>query len=117
MSNQSRTGQVSSALLLLVGLLAGFIGGYAISHRGTPPAASALDAVAAAGNCPYELAPADRDILEGFKCPAVTCSDLLLDCHCEVAHKIKQTVKQLLAEGKSPEEVRSEVRAQYNLKT
>jgi len=108
---------VSSALLFLVGLMAGFVGGYAISHRGAPPAAAALDAVTRATADPYALAPADRDIIEGFKCPAPMCSDLILDCHCDTANRIKQTVKQLLSEGKSPEEVRSEVRAQFNLKT
>ena len=117
MANETKAGagQVNRVLLLVVGLLIGFIGGYAIGHQGAPSGAGALDAITAAADCPHELDPADRDILAGFICPATQCSDALLHCHCEIAHQIKDRVKQLLAEGKSPEEVRAEVKTKDDL--
>lgn len=117
MTNQTKakTPPVNSLLLLFVGLLVGFIAGYAISHQGAPPGTAAIDAASRSASCPHELAAGDRHILEGFICPSPQCTDPVLDCHCETAHQIKDRVKQLLAEGKPPEEVRAEVKEQYKM--
>jgi len=117
MANQVRPqgGQVSSILLLIVGLLAGFIGGYAISHQGATTTGSARNALTGASTCQFELDPADQDIIAGFICPAPECADPLSGCHCDIAHQIKQQVKNLLAGGVSPEDVRSQIQAEYNL--
>jgi len=108
-------GQVSGILLLILGLLAGFIGGYAISHRGAPTTGFAPNTLSGASDCQFELAPADQGIIAGFICPAPECTDPLLGCHCETAHQIKQRVKNLLASGVSPEVARSQIQAEYNL--
>jgi hypothetical protein len=114
--NGKSGGQVSNVLLLIVGLLAGFIGGYAIAHQGSPATGIAPNALAGASTCQYELDPADQGIIAGFICPAPECTDPLLGCHCETAHQIKQRVKNLLASGVSPDEARTQIQAEYSLK-
>ncbi len=106
---------VSSVLLLVVGLLAGFIGGYAIARQGAPATPVSYNLGSPTSDCQHELDPADRSILAGFICPAPACNDPVLDCHCDIAHQIKDRVKALLAEGKPQENVRSEIQEQYKL--
>ena len=117
MTNQTKAQapRANTLLFLLVGLLVGFIAGYAISRQGAPPGTTAIDAASVSARCPHELDAGDRHILEGFICPSPQCTDPVLDCHCETAHRIKDRVKQLLAEGKPPEEVREEVKEQYKM--
>jgi len=110
-----KTGQANIILLLLVGLLVGFIGGYVVGNQGAPAGAGSFDLGNPATTCPHELDPGDRHILAGFVCPAPECADQILDCHCATAHQIKDQVKQLLAEGRSPEEIRTQIQAQYKL--
>lgn len=112
---KARSGQISGVLLLVVGLLAGFVGGYAIGQRGAPAGPLVLDSPTATSDCPHELDPGDQDILAGFICPAPQCADPLLTCHCDIAHQIKDEVKQMLADGQSPDEVREEIRAKHKL--
>ena len=106
---------VSSVLLLVVGLLAGFIGGYAIARQGAPATPISYNLGSPTSDCQHELDPADRSILVGFICPAPACNDAVLDCHCDIAHQIKDRVKALLAEGKPLEDVRREIQEQYKL--
>jgi hypothetical protein len=107
---------ISGVLLLVVGILAGFIGGYAIARQGAPVSADIQTlGQPQTGDCPHNLEPGDRPILAGFICPAPECTDPVVDCHCELAHRIKDQVKVLLREGKSHEEIRAEIREQYKL--
>ena len=106
---------VSSVLLLVVGLLAGFIGGYAIARQGAPATPVSYNFGSSTSDCQHELDPADQSILEGFICPAPQCADALLTCHCETAHQIKDQVKDLLRQGNTDEEIRREIKEQYNL--
>ena len=97
------------ALVLVVSLLIGGIAGYMVGQRGRFGARTAT----AQGPCPHELSPADAYIIAGFTCPAPICQDLLADCHCELAHEIKDRVKQELGQGKDGTTIRAELIAQY----
>jgi hypothetical protein len=112
---KTRGGQVNKILLLVVGLLAGFIGGYAVARHGAPATGIASGALTGSTTCQWELDPADQDIIAGFICPSPQCTDPLAGCHCETAHQVKKRVKDLLAAGKTPDEVRAEIQAEYNL--
>lgn len=100
----------SPILLILVGILAGFVGGFFVGQQG--PMAVTAGAVAA-GPCPDELAQVDEYIIAGFICPIPPCQDELLTCHCEGAHKMKNKIKQELAQGKDGLIIREELKAQY----
>lgn len=115
MESKSTAGPVSGVLLLIVGLLAGFIGGYAIARQGAPATPVTSNTLNPAANCQHALDPADRPVLTGIICPSPECTDPLLDCHCDIAHQIKDRAKELLAQGKSHEEVRREIKLQYDL--
>jgi hypothetical protein len=104
---------ISSILLLIVGLLTGFIGGYAIARQGAPATPVTFNSGNQTANCPHALDAADAPVLEGLICPAPNCSDPVLTCHCATAHQIQDQAKALLAEGKTHEEARQAIVAQY----
>ena len=103
----------SGILLLIVGLLAGFVGGYAVARHGMPAAPARYDLGTQATTCPHALDPEDAPVLEGLVCPSPGCNNLLLNDHCAVGHNIQDHVKQLLRDGKSHEEARQEIIAEY----
>ena len=96
-------------LVLATALLLGFVGGYLFGQRG--PFEAATQTVA--GPCPNELDPADAYIIAGFVCPAPACQDQMSECHCEIAHKVKDQVKQELGQGKIGSLVRTDLQKQY----
>jgi cytochrome c-type biogenesis protein CcmH/NrfF len=109
----SKNPPVNAILMVLVGLLIGFIGGYFIGRSNALPAAT-IATQATQAECPHSLAQADRYVLAGFRCPGTDASQvLLLDCHCPTAHGIMDQCKSELAAGKSGEVIREEVMQQH----
>lgn len=107
--------KVNTALMLIVGLLVGFIGGYLIGQNnpGGIPSGSVATQTGAV-QCPHALAPADRWILAGFRCPGTdSLQAALVDCHCPVAHGIQDRVKSELELGHTGERIRQELMDEY----
>jgi hypothetical protein len=104
-----RPSPLNLLLVLILSLLVGFISGYLFGQRGPISAGT----VTAQGPCPHELGPEDEYIIAGWSCPAPACQDPLLTCHCELAHQIKDRVKQELGQGKDGTEIRAELERQY----
>ncbi len=107
--------KVNTALMLIVGLLVGFIGGYLIgqTNPGGIPAASVASQTGAT-QCPHALAEQDRWILAGFRCPGSDALQAALaDCHCVVAHGIQDRVKSELEAGRTGEQIRQELMDEY----
>lgn len=98
------------ALLLVLGILLGFLGGIFVGQRG--PMAVSTGALAQ-GPCPHELASVDEYIIAGLICPIPPCTDPLLTCHCDGAHEIKNRIKQELGQGKDGLVIREELKIQY----
>ncbi len=108
--------QANSVLLLVVGLLAGFIGGYAFSRQGAPvQQPPTLTANPSTANCPHQLDPGDQHIIAGLQCPDPGCTQQIGVCHCDRCHQIEDRVKVLLADGVDPEQVREQIIAEFNL--
>jgi hypothetical protein len=105
-----KSGSLNLALVMVLGLLAGFIGGYMVGQHG-PIAVTADPGVAPP--CPFELSAADEYIIAGFSCPAPVCQDPLLTCHCDEAHEIKTKIKQELGQGKDGSVIREELIQRY----
>ncbi len=112
MANTTKT-PASGVLLLIVGLLIGFIGGYAISRQGAPATPVTYNLNTQTNTCPHALDAADAPVLEGLICPSPGCNNLLLNDHCAVGHSIQDRAKQLLRDGKTHEEARQEIVAEY----
>jgi len=113
--NASKTSSLNNLLILVLGLLAGFIGGYFIGQK-TPNGIPSGQFVAQANavECPHALDEHDRYILAGFRCPATPdVQAILLDCHCAVAHSIMDRVKSELEVGKEGMVIRDELIAEY----
>ena len=113
--SDSKTDTVNTILITVVGLLIGLIAGYFIG-RGERPAISdaALSGQTSTENCPHVLDAKDRWILDGFRCPGSADSQVPLnDCHCVVAHEIQDRVRAALTAGKSGEQIREEIIAEY----
>ena len=108
-STTAPSGSINLLLVLTAALLLGFLGGFLVGQRG--PISAATTTVA--GPCPNELDPADAYIIAGFICPAPACQDQLSSCHCDIAHKVKDQVKQELGQGKAGSEVRHDLEKQY----
>ena len=100
---------VNPILILLLAVLLGGIAGYVFSSGGKIAATSNT----ATAPCPHELGPADEYIIAGFTCPSPACQDGLIECHCEVAHNIKDKVMQELAQGKDGTMIRNDLIQQY----
>ena len=113
--NGSKSNVTNTVLMTVVGLLIGVIAGYWIG-RGEQPQSptTSLTTQSATSNCPHELAPEDVYILAGFRCPGTDATQAaLLDCHCAIAHGIKDRVKAKLAEGLTGDQIRTELIAEY----
>jgi cytochrome c-type biogenesis protein CcmH/NrfF len=64
--------------------------------------------------CPHDLEAKDAWIEAGFRCPATdTVQTLLSDCHCPIAHALKDRIKGELAQGKQGQEIRQTLIAEY----
>ena len=100
---------VSLPLVLIASIMVGFVGGYLFGQQG-PIAASTQTTT---GPCPNELDPADAYIIAGFVCPAPACQDQMSACHCEIAHDVKNQVKQELGQGKEGSRIRADLQQQY----
>ncbi|HUU46760.1 MAG TPA: hypothetical protein VM118_13605 [Acidobacteriota bacterium] len=106
---ETRTGSINLALVLVASLLLGFVGGYLVGQRGPIPAVMRT----ATAGCPHDLDPSDAYIVAGFICPNPAHQDLLINCHCEIAHALKDRIKQELSEGKDGTQIRRELEEQY----
>ena len=114
--NGTKGNPINAILMALVGLLVGFIGGYLIGQSRPQPVAQ-LATVAgqnAPVNCPHDLEPQNAWIEAGFRCPATdTVQVLLSDCHCAVAHALKDRIKADLSQGKQGAEIRQSLITEY----
>ena len=107
------SGSINPALVLLASLLVGFSGGYLVGQRG-PIAAVSMQAVVR--GCPHQLDPADQYIIAGFQCPNPADMRPLQDCHCDLAHQIKDWIKEELSKGKDGPEIRRALEERYGAK-
>ncbi|HEX9750862.1 MAG TPA: hypothetical protein VGB22_06220 [candidate division Zixibacteria bacterium] len=103
-------GGVNLALVLVVSLLLGFVGGFLFGQNG--PAAAGV-ATTVINRCPHTLDLEDQYILAGFKCPNPADQVPLNGCHCMLAHQIMDRVKDELGQGKSGSEIRREIETEY----
>lgn len=110
MGDKEKNGRVSPILIILAGLLVGFVAGFLFGQQG-PIAVTAAPGVAPP--CPFELSAADEYIIAGFSCPSPACQDPLLTCHCDEAHKIKTKIKEELQLGKDGSVIREELIKEY----
>lgn len=114
--NGTKGNPINAILMALVGLLVGFIGGYLIGQS-RPQATAQLTSVAgqtAPVNCPHDLSSQDTWIEAGFRCPGTdTVQVLLSDCHCAIAHSLKDRIKGELAQGKKGAEIRQALIDEY----
>ena len=113
--NGQKSGGVNVILIALVGLFVGFIGGYVVGQRTHITTAGHATSIAGeTAFCPHELDAKDQWILAEFRCPATDSAQFpLSDCHCAVAHGIKDYVKAELAAGRKGQEIREALIAQY----
>ena len=114
--NGTKSNAVNAVLMALVGLLVGFIGGYLIGQSRPQQVVEGTLAsqVGQPVKCPHDLEPKDAWIEAGFRCPNTdTVQILLSDCHCPVAHALKDRIKAELSQGKTGQEVRAELIAEY----
>ena len=109
-SARKPSASVNLTLVLAASLLVGFIGGY-LFGLGGPIAAVTTQAVAR--GCPHDLDPADQYIIAGFQCPNPADMRPLQDCHCDLAHQIKDWVKEELSKGKDGPEIRRALEERY----
>lgn len=112
--NGSKSG-VNAALLVVVGILVGFIGGYLVGQNvQTATTAGTQTATASTATCPHALDVKDAWITAGFRCPGTPDAQVLLsDCHCPTSHGIEDRVKSELANGKPGDQIRQELIAEY----
>ena len=103
-------GSINLALVLVAALLAGFVGGFLFGQRGPVPAVTTQ---AVTQGCPHDLDPADRYIIAGFQCPNPGDLIALQDCHCNLAHQIKDWIKDELSKGKDGREIRQSLQTRY----
>lgn len=112
--NGTRSSAINATLVALVGLLIGFIGGYLIGQSRPQVPANTLTSQTTPVKCPHDLEPKDAWIEAGFRCPGTdTVQVLLSDCHCPVAHALKDRIKAELAQGKPGQEIRQGLIAEY----
>jgi hypothetical protein len=109
--------QANGVLLLVVGILAGFIGGYAFSRAGAPaqPVTPLTLNTGGAVNCPHTLDPGDQEIIAGLQCPDPACTQQVGVCHCDRCHAIEDRVKVLLGDGVARDQIRQQIVSEFNL--
>ena len=113
--SESKGNAVNQVLLGVVGLLIGLIGGYWIGQSNqTLPTNADLSIQSTTANCPHALDTKDAWILADFRCPGTDgAQSRLLTCHCLTAHGIQDRVKSELAAGRTGEEIRAGLIAEY----
>lgn len=101
---------ISPSLMLVLCLLLGGMAGFAVGQGG--PIASSV--AVQTGSDPTRLSPVDEYIVGGFRCPSAACPSCeLKTCGCEESQKLREKVKQELAQGKDGAVVRQELMVQY----
>ena len=96
-------------LTSLVALAIGFAGGYWTAG----PSTAHAQQHAAHVNCSFQLPQSQQYIIAGLRCPEPGSTDLVVDCHCDQCHRIQSTVKDMLLQGRSPEQIRAAIIEQY----
>jgi hypothetical protein len=92
-------------VLLVAALFVAFVGG----HLASRSQAVARQRQVGLYHCPYELPASQSHILAGFECPNADCERPVGECHEDAAHRIQSMVKDLLLQGRSPEQIRAEI--------
>lgn len=101
---------ISPPLMLVFSLLLGGIAGFVVGQGG--PIASSV--AVQTGTDPTLLSALDEYIIAGFRCPSPACPTCeLKNCECEESQKIREHVKQELAQGKDGTVIRQELMVQY----
>ena len=112
--NGTKGNMINAILMALVGLLVGFIGGYLIGQSRPQAPVTQLTNQTSLTQCPHNLEAKDVWIEAGFRCPGTdTTQALLSDCHCAIAHALKDRIKGELAQGKQGQEIRQTLIAEY----
>lgn len=100
----------SPPLVLVLCLLLGGMAGFVVGQGG--PIASSVEVQT--GVDPTRLSAVDEYIVSGFRCPSPACPSCeLKTCECEESQKLREKVKQELAQGKDGAVVRQELMVQY----
>ena len=100
----------SPPLILVLCLLVGGFAGFLVGQGG--PIASSV--AVQTGEDPTRLSAVDEYIIAGFRCPSAACPSCeLKTCECEEAQRLREKVKQELAQGKDGTVVRHELMTQY----
>jgi len=101
---------VNPLLILTLSLLISGIAGFVVGQSG--PIASSVEVQT--GIDPTRLSAVDEYIVTGFKCPSPACPSCeLKTCGCEESQRVREKVKQELAQGKDGSVVRQELMVQY----
>ncbi len=101
---------LSPALILVFCLLLGGIAGFVVGQGG--PMASSVQVQT--GVDPTRLSAVDEYIVSGFRCPSPACPNCeLKTCECEESQRVRERVKQELAQGKDGTAIRQELMTQY----
>jgi cytochrome c-type biogenesis protein CcmH/NrfF len=96
-------------LLTVVALFVAFVGG----HLASRSHAVVRQRQVGMYHCPYELPASQSYILAGFQCPELNCERPVGECHSDAAHRVQSMVKDLLLQGRSPEQIRAEIVRRY----
>ena len=106
MTNANAPARVNGVLLVLVGLLAGLIVGYAIGAKMAPSNANILTQTTARNDV---IPPDNAWIVDGLTCPMVGCTNPLAICQSDIARSIRIWVNGQLALGRPGEDIRAEI--------
>lgn len=139
-SPRAERGQITSTgvaivAVILLAVVLGLGAGYFL-FRPDPPPALAATAASAAGQaahaagevhghnhppgmtCNYELPAEDAHVLAGLICDCEEphCNKTPLpDCHCDQAHAMKSATKKMLAQGRSRDEIITELEKMWGV--
>ncbi len=106
MTNSGTSGNINKVLVVLVGLLAGLITGYAIGHKTYPTNRAAMSQTFQRNEV---IAAENAWIVDGLTCPMPGCTNPLSICQSDIARSIRVWVNEQLKLGRPGEDIRSEI--------
>ncbi|MBI3872488.1 MAG: hypothetical protein HY304_05370 [candidate division Zixibacteria bacterium] len=110
MTKSGLSSPMNMALLLIVALLIGAIGGFLVGRAMLTPLPPAQVAAQPALNQLNDVLSAENVwIVEGFSCPMPDCHNPLATCQGELPRRIRDWINSQLASGRSGKDLREEV--------